>query len=342
MSIEGVDYSYSHPDPRGLAVAGKRFAARYVGYGGSLKKLSVVEAQALADNGIAIVAHLEGTASWMMGGRQAGIDGMRAALAHAAQLGMPEDRPFYLACDFDCTTAQWPTVRECLQGAASVAGLHRVGVYGGYRTVDWALRDGVVAWAWQTYAWSAGRWHAKAQAQQYRNGVSLVGGTVDLDRAMVLDFGQWMYRNAPTNPGGSMTSIWDEDVIPAPADAPDYATNKTWQAKAALGYTLAQAKAANAGVSALSAALVESKAAATTSNADLAQVLTGIVGQLSQLAGKIDAGGAAPTVDPVALAAALAMNDQFIDRLAAAIMSRPVILSGSGSVTLSGSLSPKA
>jgi hypothetical protein len=35
------------------------------------------------------------------------------------------------------------------------------------------------------------RWHPRAHLQQYRNGVALAGGTVDLDRAATVDYGQW-------------------------------------------------------------------------------------------------------------------------------------------------------
>lgn len=192
LQVEGVDYAWSRPDIAQLAAAGKRFACRYGGAGSSGKQLDPAEAQALGAAGIAVVANVEGAADGLLGGWSAGVSWARGAEAHFASCGMPRGRPIYLSVDFDVQSGQWAAVAAALRGAASVlGGVHRVGVYGGRRAIEWARRDGVAQWFWQTYAWSSGVWVPGNHIEQYRNGVALAGATLDLDRALKSDFGQW-------------------------------------------------------------------------------------------------------------------------------------------------------
>ena len=203
--IEGVDYAFDRPSIAGLAQVGKRFACRYVGMGSAAKLLTTPEAQELASHGLSIVANVEGQADGMLGGRAAGREWAGRASLHTAQCGMPLDRPIYLSVDFDVRETAWPRVADALRGAADILGPGRVGIYGGYDAVAWAARDKVAHWFWQTYAWSEGRWHPLTHIRQYRNGVSLVGGTVDLNHAMVADYGQW-------TPGGTGPPNEGEDL----------------------------------------------------------------------------------------------------------------------------------
>jgi hypothetical protein len=191
MSIEGVDYAWSRPGAAALAAAGKLFACRYGGPGSAGKQLDPAEARALSAAGVAIVANAEGAANGLLGGWSTGVTWARQAAAHFAACGMPWHRPVYLSVDFDVSSSQWPAVASALRGAASVLGAGRVGVYGGRRAIEWARRDGVAQWFWQTYAWSGGVWVPGNHIEQYRNGVPLGGATVDLDRALPSDFGQW-------------------------------------------------------------------------------------------------------------------------------------------------------
>lgn len=192
LTIEGVDYAGTpHPNIGGLVAAKRVFACRYGGPGGSWKHLTAGEAAALSAAGVAIVANAEGSADGLLGGRSAGESWARSAEAHFAACGMPAGRPIYLSVDFDVSSSQWPAVREALKGAASVLGLNRVGVYGGRRAIEWARRDGVARWYWQTYAWSGGVWVPGNHIEQYRNHVALAGATLDLNRALATDYGQW-------------------------------------------------------------------------------------------------------------------------------------------------------
>jgi len=212
--VEGVDYAWQRPTVARLVAAGKRFACRYVGPGSEGKQLDRAEARALSAAGIAIVANAEGADGGMLGGRPVGRSWAREAHDHAVACGMWPPRPIYLSCDFDVTARQWPAVREALAGAAEVLGHGRVGLYGSYRAISWAVRDHAAAWLWQTYAWSSNpdetiNWHPRAHLRQYRNEVALGGGIVDLDRSMVADFGQWMIGDDMTpEQAQELKDIW--------------------------------------------------------------------------------------------------------------------------------------
>lgn len=215
MAVEGVDYAWSRPDIGQLTAAGKRFACRYGGAGSTGKQLDPAEADALSAAGVAIVANVEGAADGLLDGWSAGVSWARGAEEHFRSCGMPPDRPIYLSVDFDVTSGQWSAVRDALRGAESVLGAARVGVYGGRRAIEWARRDGVARWFWQTYAWSGGVWVPGNHIEQYRNGVQLAGATLDLDRALLADFGQW-------TTGGDMGAIeWMDPRIEALARALD-------------------------------------------------------------------------------------------------------------------------
>lgn len=191
MTVEGVDYAWSRPDISQLAGAGKRFACRYGGPGSAGKQLDPAEAAALSAAGVAIVANAEGAADGLLRGWPTGAEWAQLADDHFRACGMPPGRPIYLSVDFDVQSGQWPAVRDALRGAAAAIGAGRVGVYGGRRAVEWARRDGVANWFWQTYAWSSGVWVPGNNIEQYQNGVVLAGATLDLDRAHSSDFGQW-------------------------------------------------------------------------------------------------------------------------------------------------------
>jgi hypothetical protein len=108
------------------------------------------------------------------------------ALEGADDLSAPR-----LAFERVLSVSQWDAVRQCLRGAGSVlGGVAEVGIYGGYLAIERCTPQ-YAAWGWQTFAWSAGRWHARAQLQQYHNNQGVCGGTIDWDRAVADDFGQW-------------------------------------------------------------------------------------------------------------------------------------------------------
>ncbi|MFR0351777.1 glycoside hydrolase domain-containing protein [Streptomyces sediminimaris] len=189
-SIPGLDYAWSHPGGAAVKAAGKKFACRYLSPDRS-KNLSRAEADDLAAHGVSSVVVWESTAKRPLSGKSAGAEDAKAAAAQAAACGMPSSRPIYFAVDFDATPGQQTAINAYLDGAASVLGRARVGVYGGYYVVKRALDGGHAKWAWQTFAWSGGQWDKRAAIRQGKQ-ASIGGVSCDLNTALADDYGQWM------------------------------------------------------------------------------------------------------------------------------------------------------
>jgi hypothetical protein len=201
VTEEGVDYAFTVVNEEELHAAGKRFAGRYGGPGTADKHLTAAERDRLFAAGLDIMCLAEGAAGDALQGRALGVAHGQSAAAMFHALGAPDSAAIYAAVDFDCTASQWPAVANYLRGfGAGLGSPARVGVYGGLRVMQWAARDRVASYFFQTYAWSGGAWFAGNHVEQYRNGVALAGGEVDLCRSKVANFGQWSRTPPPPNP----------------------------------------------------------------------------------------------------------------------------------------------
>lgn len=207
MAVFGVDYAWGRPGPTALKAAGAHFVCRYLSHDTSGKNLDRAEAKQLSDAGLWIVVVWESTASRALAGRAAGAQDARDAAAQAKACGMPAGRPIYFAVDFDATAAQQAEIDRYLDGVASELGHARVGLYGGYGPISRAFNAGTIAWGWQTYAWSGGRWDARAQLRQYSNDHTINRVGLDYDRSTTPDYGQWKVNVEP-------------DLKPIPAPEP--------------------------------------------------------------------------------------------------------------------------
>lgn len=187
----GVDYAWSRPTILAMKAAGVEFVCRYLSHDTTGKNITIAEARALRDAGMSLVLVWETTASRALAGERAGRDDALSAVFMARALGFPEDRPLFFAVDFDATAEQQPQISAYFAGVASVIGRSRVGMYGGHGPVSRAFDAGVIAYGWQTYAWSAGRWDKRAGLQQYANGERIGGQEVDFNRSTTNDYGQW-------------------------------------------------------------------------------------------------------------------------------------------------------
>lgn len=209
--LQGVDYSFDHPTPGQLRVAGKKFAVRYVyplSQNPGTKNLTRAEANALKDAGIAVVSNYESYAGRAQDGRGAGAaDAVAADKQHKA-CGGPGARPIFFSVDFDTTSADYARVDSYFRGVASVLGVARTGVYGEYDLCKHLIDAGLIGksaspgkfYAWQTYAWSAGKYDERCCLAQDKNGVKLGSGTVDLDSAHCADYGQWGFKAPAAKP----------------------------------------------------------------------------------------------------------------------------------------------
>lgn len=197
MAAFGVDYAWGRPGAAALKRAGAKFACRYLSHDTTGKNLTRAEADDLSDAGIWLVVVWESTAKRPLDGRSAGVADARDAAAQAKACGMPDDRPIYFAADWDASAGQQDEINAYLDGAASVIGRDRVGLYAGYGPMNRAFDAGKITYGWQTYAWSGGRWDARAQLQQYSNDHTINGVGVDYDRGVKSDYGQWRVGVSP-------------------------------------------------------------------------------------------------------------------------------------------------
>lgn len=191
---DGVDYSYSRPDPLQLRSAGKSFVVRYL-TGGAPKALSHPEAHALGTAGLHIVSNYEeSTSDLTSGGFAHGVAlGKEADAAHRAS-GGPSKAPIYFSADSSpagWSHAEWHSFHQNLRGIASVIGAKRVGLYGGTLALETARSHRLARWYWQSLGWRNGAWLGWAHLQQHDINASLGGGTVDNNRATAGNYGQW-------------------------------------------------------------------------------------------------------------------------------------------------------
>ena len=198
-SRQGVDYSYSHPDPIGLKAAGYDFAIRYVSGSGAPKNLTASEAQALQNAGIDIIVIFESTAGRILDGYNAGVADANTAVTVATVAGAPQNFFCYFACDIDATPSDQTAINAYLDGAASaLGGVQRVGLYAGYWPLSRALDAGKAAKGWQTTAWSGGNKDSRISLYQHTYDVSIAGGTCDINDGYGADLGQWSVVATPT------------------------------------------------------------------------------------------------------------------------------------------------
>jgi len=198
LTIPGVDFSWGTVNARALKAAGMKFGISYLSIPSSQgKNLSKQELEALWSAGLFGGVVWETTAGRMLGGYSAGVADATEAKKQADALrpGMP----VAFAADFDITPAQKAAALRYVQGAASVLGKRRVGVYCDYWLVKHLVENGdPCAFYWQTYAWSGGLVHPRACVLQYSNGHTISGLSVDFDHADPSAFTTFLV--GPTSP----------------------------------------------------------------------------------------------------------------------------------------------
>ena len=196
---KGIDYAWAHPSITGLQREGYQFVCRYISHD-STKDLTATEMEMLFNAGISIVMIFESTKNRMLDGYTAGINDATYANERVITLGMT-GIPIYFACDFDAAPVDQIQINSYLAGVASIIGINRTGIYGGFWPVSRAISDGSVKWAWQTFAWSGNNWDTRIHIRQIENDVFVGGADVDIDESMTSDFGQW------PRPGGTTVMV---------------------------------------------------------------------------------------------------------------------------------------
>lgn len=181
----GVDFAWGAPSVGRMHELGAAFGACYFSHDsskGCAQRAGLVSSFHAA--GISTVGVWETTANRAAQGCAAGRADAIEAARQARAVGNT-NRPIDFAIDFDATGPQVDSYFSCAHAQLG----QRDEAYGGYRPLKYLCEHHLVGHAnWQTYAWSDGLWlpASCAPLEQYLNGSS-----VDYDRAIAADYGQW-------------------------------------------------------------------------------------------------------------------------------------------------------
>lgn len=167
-----------------IAAAGYKFAARYlVPATYTWKRLTLTEAQAITAAGMQIISVFETTADRAKGGAASGQADGAAALKEAQAIAQTAGSAIYFAVDYDAQPADYNAIEAYLKAAASQIAGYEAGVYASYAVIEEMYKRGACKHFWQTYAWSQGKQSSHANVYQYKNGASVAGVSVDLNRS---------------------------------------------------------------------------------------------------------------------------------------------------------------
>jgi len=150
-------------------------------------------------------------------GRAGGAADAQVAANDLAALGITDYPAVYFCADTDTNSGQYATIAAYLQGAASVIGVARVGLYGEANLIDYVRSHSLASWFFQPYAWSGQRiaagvhiYQGNSQSEPKRPWQTVIGGiTCDIDEALQTNYGQWPAPATPLPPneGDSMSFI---------------------------------------------------------------------------------------------------------------------------------------
>lgn len=201
--LNGIDFSFgSGVTTAQIKAAGYQFVCRYLS-GGNSKDINGTELRNYKAAGIPVVFVFETTGTDMTSEAQGIVDAgvaqaELAALAVSVGDASVATAPVFFAADEATEKALGPY----LQGVNTVLGKARTGIYGGLASVQAAWNAGLVAYGWQTYAWSNGQWDDRCILRQVQNDITVGPCEADHDQAaywsvatpvlgLTDDFGQW-------------------------------------------------------------------------------------------------------------------------------------------------------
>jgi peptidoglycan hydrolase-like protein with peptidoglycan-binding domain len=196
----GIDYAWAQagqPSDATLHAAGVTFVCRYLSSDAS-KRIGAVEAARHLAAGRQIVLVWEDEAGAVKYGHARGVADAQAADAQAKAAGL-SGAPVYFACDYDAPAGDQTLINAYLDGAASVIGKARVGLYGGFWPLSRARTAGKATYWWGTPAWSGSNWGSAGWKPHLMQGTgTTIGGvSCDWDVANAADFGQYKHGTGP-------------------------------------------------------------------------------------------------------------------------------------------------
>ena len=188
----GIDYSFGSGLSAGrMKAAGVRFVCRYLAWQPNPKCINKSEFGNLTSEGLFVVLVWEGTGRDLVNGFRGGAHDATEANRQAGALGAHGIPLYFAPADYDVPEGDQSMINSYLDGAASIIGRARTGLYGGYWPLKRAFDGGHCHYGWQTYAWSGSNVDHRSALYQYQNGAHLGPAEVDFDRSFKVDFGQW-------------------------------------------------------------------------------------------------------------------------------------------------------
>lgn len=231
----GFDYE-TRINPNALIKAGCRVVFRYATTPNWPKSITIEEYSELRAAGITVILNDETTASFMLGGYDAGIVQAHASRARANVLGAPMDSTIFYSLDIGATAEQIAAAMQFLHGALDAeGGVHgRVGAYGEHAFVKAAADAGLPTWG--TAAWSDGQRDPRAIAWQTGVQQQIGGVTVDVNELNPTAFPDLQGSTVGTY---TVASGWQTDYPDvAPALQQHIPTGTTVDETEAAGYAM--------------------------------------------------------------------------------------------------------
>jgi hypothetical protein len=219
----GLDEAWGRLTPTQVKAAGKEFVIGYLGED-IAKDLSASEIAAYHAAGVAVLFVYEYSTTAVHGGASKGTANATLACQQAIARGYPKGCAIAFAVDEN--TSGNPSIVDAYAKAFTAvchANGYRSMEYGGLATVKRCADLKLTDLHWQTYAWSNNTWDTRVTIRQYQNGVTLAGQDVDLDVAVVDDYGAWMpgaevalEETVPAsgnrNAGTVLSDLWNEEM----------------------------------------------------------------------------------------------------------------------------------
>lgn len=198
---QALDYSSGPPAGAAVRQAGYAAVIRYAGTPGRPKNITRTEFEDLSMSGVDVALVYENNTGDALLGYSEGQLAAENIANDAVRIGFPANRPLYFTVDRSVTSpSDFALVMLYLDGAASVIGRERVGVYGEYEVVKYALEGGHARYGWQTVAWSGGQQYAGAHLFQRLGTVLVDGIACDVNDILAPDWGQHSYTPNPGAP----------------------------------------------------------------------------------------------------------------------------------------------
>jgi len=130
-----------------------------------------------------------------------GVSAAQDADAECNDRHTPGAPVIFSFADPDSSEPDIPKVLQAIDGAVSVIGWDRVGLYGRFDVIKAMFDGNHCKYGWQTYGQSYGQWDPRAQLRQCSNALTDHGVGHDYDEAWADDYGQWPRPNAaPATP----------------------------------------------------------------------------------------------------------------------------------------------